>query len=480
MLLYTPHECGLGAELHWLTVALQIALVTRRQLVIREDVPWIYAEAPFCAPGEGTFSCYFRPLSACAVRSDADLAALLGDSVASLRKVPIITSADLAAHADVRVVQWTTNLQQQLDFKFTRTVPPEWHERLLPFSSAISDLFWWRSQLVGYIWRFTPRVDALLAQRRRDALPEAALAAGAALIGVHSRSGDKVFGSGLQPAEMREVDAAWKVAMIEAVATRCAARVGVERFAAAFVATKDPQTLAVLRAAVASSAVPLVWDGSIHRYGRGFSTEDLVKGTLNRTQEALDALSDVDILSRCAGKLFFFFFVHAPNQLFKHFIALTNYSVAKIPLCLCARSLTAVSQCFWARWSRICRGWWQRWRRSSSAPSCSRLASAPRRGGGHFRKVQFLVSDRNSSNCMPFCCCCCGAAAAGLASAAIGTAVRRESALAAAAGAAGLLPRPRSSEAGFASKSKTELLAGCGAAVVVAAAATGRAGAGAD
>jgi hypothetical protein len=309
ILLYTPHACGLGAELHWLTVALQLAIVTRRQLVIREDVPWIYAEAPFCPPGHGTFSCYFRPLSACLVRSDADLLALLAadrsstTAAAAMRRVPIVSSADLLAHADARVVQWTTDLQQQLDFKFTRTVPRDWHARLLPFHSTVSDLFWWRSQLVGYVWRFSPRVDAILAERRRDTLPPAAHADDAVLIGVHSRSGDKVFGSGLQPAEMREVDASWKVAMIEAVATRCASEVGVERFTAAFVATKDPQTLAVLSGAV-STSVPLIWDTSIHRYGRGFSTEDLVKGTLNRTQEALDALSDVDILSRCAGKCF--------------------------------------------------------------------------------------------------------------------------------------------------------------------------------
>jgi hypothetical protein len=316
--------------------------VTRRQLVIREDVPWIYAEAPFCPPGHGTFSCYFRPLSACLVRSDADLLALLaadGTVAAAMRRVPVVSSADLLAHADARVVQWTTDLQKQLDFKFTRTVPPDWHARLLPFHSSVSDLFWWRSQLVGYFWRFSPRVDAILAERRRDTLPPSAHAADAVLIGVHSRSGDKVFGSGLQPAEMREVDASWKVAMIEAVATRCASQVGVERFTAAFVATKDPQTLAVLSSAV-STSVPLIWDTSIHRYGRGFSTEDLVKGTLNRTQEALDALSDVDILSRCAGKCFVRPFPrpNAPNQLFRRSIVWPNYSVAKIPLVVSARS----------------------------------------------------------------------------------------------------------------------------------------------
>lgn len=32
---------------------------------------------------------------------------------------------------------------------------------------------------------------------------------------------------------------------------------------------------------------------------------DLVAGELNKTREALDALSDIDLLSRCAGSLLF-------------------------------------------------------------------------------------------------------------------------------------------------------------------------------
>jgi hypothetical protein len=48
ILLYSPHECGLGAELHWINVALTVALVTNRTLVFREDMPWIYAQSPVC------------------------------------------------------------------------------------------------------------------------------------------------------------------------------------------------------------------------------------------------------------------------------------------------------------------------------------------------------------------------------------------------------------------------------------------------
>lgn len=45
----------------------------------------------------------------------------------------------------------------------------------------------------------------------------------------------------------------------------------------------------------------LVWDSEVHRYGRGFSTEDLVNGALNKTQEALDVLFDVHMLASCVG-----------------------------------------------------------------------------------------------------------------------------------------------------------------------------------
>jgi hypothetical protein len=48
-LFYAMHaDCGFGAEMHWLTVALHAALVTNRTLVLLENESWIYAESPFC------------------------------------------------------------------------------------------------------------------------------------------------------------------------------------------------------------------------------------------------------------------------------------------------------------------------------------------------------------------------------------------------------------------------------------------------
>ena len=121
------------------------------------------------------------------------------------------------------------------------------------------------------------------------------------LIGLHSRSGDKVHGSGLQPAEMAAVNAEWKLALVDAVALRCADDAGVAQFDGAYVATKDPAMLAAIDSQREQLALPVTSDSQTHRYGHGFSTEDLVKGALNRTQEALDAFADVDLLSRCKG-----------------------------------------------------------------------------------------------------------------------------------------------------------------------------------
>ena len=99
---------------------------------------------------------------------------------------------------------------------------------------------------------------------------------------------------------MTEIDANWKLAMVDVVATRCASDADVENFDGVFVATKDPSVLNALKDSDRIT-IPVTSDAITHRYGRGFSTEDLVKGQLNRTQEAFDAFSDVDILSRCKG-----------------------------------------------------------------------------------------------------------------------------------------------------------------------------------
>ena len=149
ILLYSPHECGLGAELHWINVAMTVALVTNRTLVMREDKPWIYAQEPYCAAGMGTFSCYFMPFSSCVARTSAELATLRGadanaDCDATTQTpVPVIKTQALDVFSDVRVVQYTENLQEQLDFKFTRDVPAAWDVRLRAVSDGSHPLFWY-------------------------------------------------------------------------------------------------------------------------------------------------------------------------------------------------------------------------------------------------------------------------------------------------------------------------------------------------
>ena len=184
ILLYSPHECGLGAELHWLNVAMTAAYVTNRTLVFREDKDWIYAQEPFCPRGRGTFSCYFMPLSSCLVRNEAELRALVGSQPAPL---PVLKTQELHAHDSVRVVQYTENLQEQLDFVFSRDVPSSWDARLLSIPDGSHPLFWWRSQLVKQLWRFQPRVAALFDERRANVFRH--VPPNTPIIGLHSREG---------------------------------------------------------------------------------------------------------------------------------------------------------------------------------------------------------------------------------------------------------------------------------------------------
>ena len=57
-------------------------------------------------------------------------------------------------------------MQEQLDFKFTRNIPSEWETRLQRQRDGPHPLFWWRVQLMRYIWRFKPSVQQILDDRR--------------------------------------------------------------------------------------------------------------------------------------------------------------------------------------------------------------------------------------------------------------------------------------------------------------------------
>jgi hypothetical protein len=279
ILLYQLHsDCGFGAELHWITVALTAAVETNRTLVIREDVAWQYADAAagFCAPGH-TFSCYFASLSSCVVRSRADLDEILAG--VPLAEVPIFTTKELHALDAHRVVQYSTDLQKQLDFPFFRSVPSGW--------KSDRDVFWWRSQLVKFTMRLSSRVAGIV-DARRDALGLRSVNA----LGIHSRRGDKLFGSAINNPETKGIPMALMFDVSEAVAVACG-------YDAVFVATKDGDFVDYVDARVAQGADRVRWliERSVSRKERGWSTHDLMRGLLNRTEEALDVISDTFLLA---------------------------------------------------------------------------------------------------------------------------------------------------------------------------------------
>jgi hypothetical protein len=284
ILLFSLHsDCGFGAELHWLSVAMMAAIETNRTLVLREDLPWIYAEQPFCERGQ-TFSCYFLPLSHCVVRSEADLNAILGGQ--RIEDVPVFTTKELHKLSEHRVVQYTADLQKQLDFPYFRHIP-------LPWSRHGWTLFHWRSQLMHFIVRLNERAGQLVGARR-DALGFDALN----LVGIHARRGDKLYGSAINRAETAEIPMATVFDGVNALAEACG-------FDGVFVATKDGEFVDYVdqRVRDGGAAMRVRWliDRVQPRKERGWSTHDLIRGMLNRTQEALDVISDMVLLAsvRC-------------------------------------------------------------------------------------------------------------------------------------------------------------------------------------
>mmetsp|Transcript_55552 Transcript_55552/g.136292 ORF Transcript_55552/g.136292 Transcript_55552/m.136292 type:complete len:429 (-) Transcript_55552:143-1429(-) len=305
LLLYEPHDCGLGAELHWTAVMLHAALVTNRTLVIREDVPWLYAgTSERCAHRGGQFSCYFAPLSTCTARTAVELQALLGNDYAGIADVPWFRTTALAENHDARVVRFVTNLQDQLDARFQRSAAPTWHTAFYTnaaLRAATTPEFWFRSRLMNFLWR------------PRDELRAAAAATRARLglgrfdahtcVALHTRRGDKVHGSPSNGVEMADVvGVARPLRVLAAIAARC------PDVHAAYVSTRDPALVAELErrygasggsARDESSALAVYWNDRVHRYGRGYSTHDLVAGRLNRTEEALGVINDVLLMSEC-------------------------------------------------------------------------------------------------------------------------------------------------------------------------------------
>lgn len=276
LLLYPQNQdCGIGAELHWMQMALTAAYDSNRTLVVREDQGWTFADPAHC--GEKSFSCYFEPLSGCDVHNEAELNELLHDYE---DWPPYVTSSNFSdpALAHHRVLHWRNNG----DFKFSRHFPERARGRAYQ-----RNLFWWRAMLMRYQFRVRPHIQRLAddAKRRIGASPRQ--------ISVHIRGGDKLYGNRYNRVETTVETSFDELFLnLERLATVC-------EFDRIFVSSREPQIVKMMKERQASepaSRVQFIWDNEELRYGNGFHTLDLLKKRLNTTDEAINAIKDALIL----------------------------------------------------------------------------------------------------------------------------------------------------------------------------------------
>jgi hypothetical protein len=275
LLLYSHWaDNGLGSELHWLQVALTAAFLLNRTLVVREDQGWLWADRDTC--GDRTFSCLFEPLSSCEAVGRDGLVRLVAPQ--TLADVPIVSPADMAGAAarSERVLQW------QNAGGLAREVPlPFRHEWPRP-------VFWWRAQLCRFLFRPRRYVLALVAERKESIY--GSQWRGKSRAAIHIRAGDKTHGNGIQVVEMPHATVDVAIERLDYLFSQCP-------FEVAFVSTRDPRSLQQLQERAASLPYKLLFDGAQVRYGDGFHTLDLIVGHLNRTQEALQYIKDIVLMT---------------------------------------------------------------------------------------------------------------------------------------------------------------------------------------
>jgi hypothetical protein len=128
VLLYYHHlNNGFGAEFHWLQVALTVAFMTNRRLVIAEKEGWHYADETYC--NHTTWSCYFNSIPPCP------------SNIASRLAIPIDYSN---LDQNDQIVIFSDKNKTVWDW-----IPPSYEHR---------GLFWWRSQLSIFLFKPKPSI----------------------------------------------------------------------------------------------------------------------------------------------------------------------------------------------------------------------------------------------------------------------------------------------------------------------------------
>jgi len=274
-----PPDTGLGAELHWLQVALVLASLTNRTLVVRER-GWTWTaeqgEGNHCA--SRTWSCVFEPLSSCEAVDDDDdddtgsFARLVAPQRPSTLPTVEATGYDAEPASSARVVLF------RLSSGLARSAPP-W---LTPPPGA-TRLGWWRTQSAAFLFRPRPHLHGLPARAAPSTPP---------LATVHLRGGDKVHGNEYQVVESTGTGTwARARAILDAVArTGCLQDELLSSSSRVFVSTRVPAE------AAAAAADGAVLDAGQLRYGNGFHSADVVRGDLDPLVELLHAVRDVMLL----------------------------------------------------------------------------------------------------------------------------------------------------------------------------------------
>ncbi|EKX36743.1 hypothetical protein GUITHDRAFT_145490 [Guillardia theta CCMP2712] len=142
LMVYYHHVSGLASEVHKLALALSMALMTNRTLVVAESSGWGYADPLVC--GNRTVTCHMQELNTWCKEEDAGEESpevLLG------RCCYMNDSLVTYPHRVMRVNQ--TTIEQHKLTLYYKTVPRRF---------AWRGLFWWRAQLVSFLFRPKPHM----------------------------------------------------------------------------------------------------------------------------------------------------------------------------------------------------------------------------------------------------------------------------------------------------------------------------------
>lgn len=144
LMVYYHQRSGLASELHKLALALSLALMTNRTLVVAESAGWGYADPSVC--GNTTVSCHMSELNSVCKEADAGGEA---PQIVMGRCCWMNDSMVTHPHRVMRVNQ--TTIEQEKLSLYYKTVPARFAKR---------GLFWWRAQLVSFIFQLKPHMRA--------------------------------------------------------------------------------------------------------------------------------------------------------------------------------------------------------------------------------------------------------------------------------------------------------------------------------